>query len=78
MRLTSLKGVVHHVTIPAHDSLRIGTLSQILSEVASYLERSRDKLIQALFFVKCRSAGLKHHQGPCAKISQREELGVTP
>jgi hypothetical protein len=50
MRLTSnLKGVVRHVTIPAHDSLRVGTLSQILSEVVSYLELSHDKFIQALF-----------------------------
>jgi predicted RNA binding protein YcfA (HicA-like mRNA interferase family) len=50
IRLTSrLKGVEHHVTIPAHDSLRIGTLSQILNEVAAYLELSRDTLLEALF-----------------------------
>jgi predicted RNA binding protein YcfA (HicA-like mRNA interferase family) len=50
MRLTSnLKGVEHHVTIPAHDSLRIGTLSQVLNEVAAYLELAREALVEALF-----------------------------
>jgi len=49
-RLTSnLKGVEHHITIPAHDSLRIGTLSQILNDVATYLELSRDAFVEALF-----------------------------
>ena len=46
---SSVKGVEHHVTVPAHDSLRIGTLSQILNEVAAYLELSRDTLLEALF-----------------------------
>ncbi len=33
MRLSSrIQGIEYHVTIPAHDSLRIGTLSQILNE----------------------------------------------
>jgi predicted RNA binding protein YcfA (HicA-like mRNA interferase family) len=50
IRLTSnLKGVEHHMTIPAHDSLRIGTLSQILNEVAAYLKLWRDALVEALF-----------------------------
>ena len=42
MRLTSsAKGIEHHVTIPAHDPLRVGTFCQILNEVATYLEISR-------------------------------------
>ena len=50
MRLTStLKGAEHHVTIPAHEPLRIGTLSQILSDVSSYLQRDRESLLKALF-----------------------------
>jgi hypothetical protein len=49
MRLTSKsKGLEHHVTVPAHGQLRVGTLSQILSDVAAYLEVSRDELIEAL------------------------------
>ena len=50
MRLTSLiKGAEHHVTVPAHDPIRVGTLSQILSDVAAYLEMSRQELGETLF-----------------------------
>jgi hypothetical protein len=50
MRLTSsIKGAEHHVTIPAHDPLEIGTLSQILSDVSAYLKLDRDALLKALF-----------------------------
>ena len=50
MRLASrLKGAEHHVTIPRHDPLRVGTLSSILTDVASYLEISRSDLVNTLF-----------------------------
>jgi predicted RNA binding protein YcfA (HicA-like mRNA interferase family) len=50
IRLTSnLKGMEHHVTIPAHRQLRVGTLAEILSDVATYLDLSRDELIDRLF-----------------------------
>jgi predicted RNA binding protein YcfA (HicA-like mRNA interferase family) len=50
MRLTSRKkGTEHHVTIPAHDSLRVGTLSQILSDVGTYLDVPREELMKILF-----------------------------
>ena len=39
----------HHVTISAHDSLRVGTLAGILSDVAGHLKVSRDELLQKLF-----------------------------
>ncbi len=50
MRLSSnMKGSEHHITIPAHKELKIGTLAEILSNVAQYLEISRDVLAQELF-----------------------------
>lgn len=50
MRLTSkLRGAEHHVTIPAHQRLKIGTLSQILGDVANYLDLSREQLLEDLF-----------------------------
>jgi predicted RNA binding protein YcfA (HicA-like mRNA interferase family) len=50
MRLSSnFKGVQHHVTIPAHTPLKVGTLSQILSDIAGYLELTRDQLVEKLF-----------------------------
>jgi len=50
IRLTSkFKGSEHHITIPAHKELKIGTLSSVLSEVATYLEMERKKLIDEIF-----------------------------
>lgn len=49
MRLTTQEHGEHHVTIPHHDPLRIGTLSAILGDVAQHFETSRDELIRRLF-----------------------------
>ncbi len=50
MRVTSnLKGTEHHVTIPAHKELSIGTLAEILGDVARYLDLDRDELAKNLF-----------------------------
>jgi predicted RNA binding protein YcfA (HicA-like mRNA interferase family) len=50
MRLTSrFKGTEHHVTIPAHNPLRVGTFSQILSDISAYLQMEREVLLKALF-----------------------------
>lgn len=50
MRLTStFKGAEHHLTVPKHKPLRVGTLSSIVNEVASYLEMERQSLIKELF-----------------------------
>lgn len=38
----------HHVTIPAHDPLKLGTLSAILSDVAGHLQIDRDELLKRL------------------------------
>jgi predicted RNA binding protein YcfA (HicA-like mRNA interferase family) len=50
LRLTSTaRGREHHITVPAHMALRAGTLSGILSEVASNLEIDRNQLAIKLF-----------------------------
>lgn len=50
VRITStLRGSEHHVTVPAHRQLRVGTLSEILGDVANYLAISRDELLNLLF-----------------------------
>ena len=49
MRLTSnLKGE-HHITIPKHKPLKVGTLNSILSDIAEYLELDKQILISELF-----------------------------
>lgn len=49
MRLTTQSPTQHHVTVPAHDPLKLGTLSGILGDVASHLKISRDELMRRLF-----------------------------
>jgi len=49
MRLTTLEGGEHHITIPRHDALRAGTLSAILREVADHLGISREQLLRDHF-----------------------------
>jgi len=46
---STLKGTEHHVTIPSHKALSIGTLSRILTDVAGYLEMPRPRLVEELF-----------------------------
>ena len=49
-RLTSnARGSEHHITIPLHRVLKVGTLSGILANVASYVEISKDQLAADLF-----------------------------
>jgi predicted RNA binding protein YcfA (HicA-like mRNA interferase family) len=49
MRLTTQQGGEHHVTIPDHSSVRVGTLSGILGDVAAHLGIDRAALAAALF-----------------------------
>ena len=49
MRVTTTQRGEHHVTIPSHASLRIGTLSAILTDVAAHFEIDRDDLLTRLF-----------------------------
>ena len=49
IRLTSsLKGE-HHITIPRHKSLKVGTLNSILSDIAEYLEVDKQIFTNELF-----------------------------
>jgi hypothetical protein len=45
MRLTTTEGGEHHVTIPRHDPLRLGTFAGILDEVATHFGISRAELL---------------------------------
>ena len=38
----------HSITIPNHDSIKVGTLSAILAELAAVLNVERDELIRKL------------------------------
>ena len=49
IRLTTQQNGQHHITIPNHDPLRIGTLNAILTDVAQHLGVSRQKVAEELF-----------------------------
>lgn len=48
MRLTSHQRGEHHVTVPRHDPLRVGTLAAILEAVAARHGLDRDELLSRL------------------------------
>jgi predicted RNA binding protein YcfA (HicA-like mRNA interferase family) len=49
IRLTIAAPQQHHVTIPNHNALRIGTFAGILDDVAAHLQIPRDELFARLF-----------------------------
>lgn len=49
LRLTCPTPELHHVTVPAHDPLRVGTLAAILGEVGKHQGLSREELLRRLF-----------------------------
>jgi predicted RNA binding protein YcfA (HicA-like mRNA interferase family) len=48
LRLTTAERGEHHVTIPRHDSLRVGTLAAILGDIAAHFGLSREELLNRL------------------------------
>ena len=49
IRLTTLRNGEHHVTVPAHDPIKIGTLNAILRDVADHAGLIREELLELLF-----------------------------
>jgi predicted RNA binding protein YcfA (HicA-like mRNA interferase family) len=49
LRLTTTENGEHHLSIPRHDSLKLGTLAGILGDVAEHFELSRDEVILRTF-----------------------------
>jgi predicted RNA binding protein YcfA (HicA-like mRNA interferase family) len=49
IRLTTTRNGEHHITIPAHDPLKVGTLAAILGNIAAHLELARDEVAKTIF-----------------------------
>ena len=49
IRLTTDVNGIHHVTIPDHRPLKVGTLSAILQDVAAHHGVDREELVRRLF-----------------------------
>lgn len=48
IRITTLQNGEHHITVPAHNPLKTGTLSSILNDVAQHFNLTRDELLNRL------------------------------
>ena len=49
IRLTTQQNGQHHLTVPNHDPLKIGTLNAILTEVTMHIGVSKQELVERLF-----------------------------
>jgi predicted RNA binding protein YcfA (HicA-like mRNA interferase family) len=49
LRLTNPSSTEHHITVPAHDPLKTGTLAAILGDVARRMNITREELIRRLW-----------------------------
>lgn len=49
LRLTTEEAGQHHVTIPRHDPLRVGTLASILQDVAQHFGWTRQQVQERIF-----------------------------
>lgn len=49
LRLTTVKNGEHHITIPNHLSLKIGTLASIIADVAEHFKTSKEEILSEIF-----------------------------
>jgi len=49
LRLTTQLGGEHHITIPRHSEIKVGTLNAILTDVAAHFGADKSEIIDALF-----------------------------
>ncbi|MEO8819843.1 MAG: type II toxin-antitoxin system HicA family toxin [Ginsengibacter sp.] len=49
IRLTTFLEGEHHVTIPNHNPIRLGTLSSILFEVADHFKKTKEEITNEIF-----------------------------
>ncbi len=49
IRLTTTNNGEHHITIPNHSPVKVGTLNAILKDIANHFETTREDLIDQLF-----------------------------
>ena len=48
LRLSTYQNGKHHITIPNHTHLKIGTLSNIITDIAQHLKISKNQLLKQL------------------------------
>jgi predicted RNA binding protein YcfA (HicA-like mRNA interferase family) len=49
LRLTTQENGEHHITVPNHSPIKLGTLNAIVREIAEHFNIDRDELLSRLF-----------------------------
>ncbi len=49
IRLTTTEKGQHHITVPNHDPIKIGTLSGIISDIAIHFQSTKENIIEKIF-----------------------------
>lgn len=49
IRVTTNRNGEHHLTIPRHKVLKVGTLNAILADVADHVGNSKEEIVEELF-----------------------------
>ncbi|HEV8283542.1 MAG TPA: type II toxin-antitoxin system HicA family toxin [Chitinophagaceae bacterium] len=49
IRLTTTVNGVHHITVPNHSTIRLGTFSSILADVAAHFKQPKEEIAKQLF-----------------------------
>ena len=49
IRLTTDEPSEHHLTVPNHDPIKLGTLNGILSDIAEHKQLTKEELLMLLF-----------------------------
>lgn len=49
IRLTTTKQGEHHITIPNHNPIRLGTLSSIITDIANHFKKTKEEIAQEIF-----------------------------
>lgn len=49
IRITTEENGTHHLTIPDHSPLKVGTLSNILKDVAAHFKITKEELLDKIF-----------------------------
>jgi len=49
IRLTTTKQGEHHITIPNHDPIRLGTLSSIITDIANHFKKIKEEIAKEIF-----------------------------
>ena len=49
IRLTTTSNGQHHLTIPNHNTLKLGTLSSIIGDIAAHFKQTKEEIAEKLF-----------------------------